>query len=293
MPALGTFATLIIETGPDLDPELLMNGADSVLRVVELATGRFPGQGVSELNANGRAALSNLSPHALSVLGTSDSVYTATDGLFDPTAGALVSAWGFPHEPAMPGEKALEEALAVTGWDLLTLRSDSILLIPGMQLDFGAVAKGYAVDQAYGYLMSRGVRSCLVEVGGEVRCGGGRVWRVAVRHPRNSGYFTVYEMTSGALATSGDYECFFIQDGVRYSHLIDPRTGMSGRGAQSATVYAPTCARADAYATAAAVGGPEAVDGFDMTGVYGMLLLVEQEDGEVSAWSTGVLPSSR
>jgi thiamine biosynthesis lipoprotein len=292
-PALGTFATVIVETPPDLDPEAMISGADSLLRRIEAETGRFPGQGVWEINMARGAALSELGPHMLGVIALSDSVFRSTGGLFDPTAGALVDAWGFPDHPHFPEEAELKRALGATGWQLLEFRNDSILIPEGMKLDFGAVAKGYAVDRAYEYLVSRGARSCLVEVGGEVRCGGERLWRVAVRHPRNSGYYAVYEVRSGALATSGDYECFLIHDGVRYSHLIDPFTGFSGTGAQSATVLAETCGRADAYATAAAVGGEEAVRGFDMSGVLGILLLKEDESGEVLPWSTGVLPNSR
>ena len=292
-PALGTFATVIVEAPGEIDHEAIISGVDSLLRRIETETGRFPGQGVWEMNMTRGAALSGLGPHSRSVIALSDSVFNATGGLFDPTTGALVEAWGFPDDPHMPGEAALEEALGATGWQLLEFRDDSILIPEGMKLDFGAVAKGYAVDRAYEYLLSRGARSCLVEVGGEVRCGGERLWRVAVRHPRNGGYYAVYEVRSGALATSGDYDCFLMQEGVRYSHLIDPFTGFSGTGAQSATVFAETCGRADAFATAAAVGGEEAVRGFDMSGVLGILLLTEDESGEVLPWSTGVLPNSR
>ncbi|MFO7627287.1 MAG: FAD:protein FMN transferase, partial [Candidatus Fermentibacteraceae bacterium] len=220
-PALGTFATVIVEAPRDLDPEAMISGADSLLRRIEAETGRFPGQGVCEINMTGRAALSELGPHLLRVIALSDSVFNSTGGLFDPTAGALVEAWGFPDDPHFPGEAELEDALGATGWHLLEFSDDSILMPEGMKLDFGAVAKGYAVDQLYEYLVSRGALSCLVEVGGEVRCGGERLWRVAVRHPRNGGYHAVFEMRSGALATSGDYECFLVHEGVRYSHLID------------------------------------------------------------------------
>lgn len=291
-PALGTFASIVLVTDRDADPEALFRGADSLLRQIELETGRFPGQGAALLNQKGAEALSGLPPHLLRVLAVSDSVRSATGGLFDPTSGALVEAWGFPHEPGYPGEEEIGRALSVTGWDLLTFRNDSVILPPGMKLDFGAVAKGYAVDRVFEYLSARGVRACLVEVGGEVRCGGDRSWRIAVRNPRGQGYAAVFSMDSGALATSGDYECFVMHQGVRYSHLIDPFTGFPGTGAASATVHASTCARADAFATAAAIGGPESVRGFDLAGVHGILLLLEQEDGEVTSWSTGVLPNT-
>lgn len=289
---MGTFATVIIEVRDDIDPEAIITGADSLLRLVESETGRFPEQGFHAINMTGRAALSDLRPHMLEVLALSDTVFHATGGYFDPTAGALVEAWGFPANPRIPSEAEISCALGATGWQHLQFEGDSLLLPAGMKLDFGAVAKGYAVDRVYEYIVSRGATSCLVEVGGEVRCGGSRLWKVAVRHPRNDGYFTVFELRAGALATSGDYECFLVHEGERYSHLIDPFTGYSGTGAASATVFAETCGMADAYATAAAVGGREAVQGFDMSGVHGILLLTCDGYGEVSQWSTGVLPNS-
>ncbi len=292
-PALGTIATIVLETSPSTDVQALFRGADSLLCLIESETGRFPGQGVYELNERGSASLSELNPHLLRLLAVSDSLHEATGGLFDPTAGALVETWGFPHNPVVPESSAIAAALLVTGWNAVVFRNDSIILPEGAKLDFGAVAKGYAVDMVYEYLFSRGVLSCLVEIGGEVRCGGERLWRVAVRHPRNEAYIAVYEMDSGALATSGDYESFLIDDGVWYSHLIDPRTGYPGRGSLSATVYAGTCGAADAFATAAAIGGPSGLQGFAMGDVLGILFAVQNEEGEVATWSTGVLPNTR
>jgi thiamine biosynthesis lipoprotein len=291
-PALGTFATIIVETPRSIDPQPLLRGADSLLRHLELETGCFPGQGVEALNDAGRASLRELDPDLSGVILLSDSLCRATSGFFDPTAGVLVRAWGFPESPEIPDRETLDSCLRITGWGLLELRRDSLIMRPGMRLDFGAVAKGYAVDRVYEYLVSRGASSCLVEVGGEVRCGGGRLWRVAVRHPRNRGYYRVFVLESGALATSGDYECYIVRGGVRYSHIINPFTGYPGYGSQSATVYAPTCAVADAFATAAVIGGMEAVQGFDMGEGMGVLLLNAGEDGEVSSWSTGVLPDT-
>ncbi len=291
-PALGTFATVVVETPRGTDPQPLLRGADSLLRHLEMETGCFPGQGVEALNRAGRASLRELDPDLVRVILLSDSLHRATLGCFDPSVGPLVRAWGFPDSPEVPDRETLDSCLRVTGWGLLELDRDSLVMRPGMMLDFGAVAKGYAVDRVFEYLRSRGASSCLVEVGGEVRCGGDRLWRVAVRHPRNRGYFRVFAMESGALATSGDYECCLVRDGVRYSHIINPFTGFPGDGAQSATVHAPTCAVADAFATAAVIGGREAVEGFDPVEGMGVLLLTVGEDGEVSSWSTGVLPDT-
>lgn len=291
-PALGTFATIILETDSRVDPERIFRGADSLLRVLESETGRFYGQAVYSLNENRRAALADLNQDLQGVISLSASFHGSTLGLFDPTAGALVEAWGFPHDPVYPGAAAIDSLLEVTGWDRVIFRNDSIILPPGVRLDFGGVAKGYAADAVYRYAMSMGARSCLVEIGGDIRCGGDRLWRVAVRHPRNEGYHTVFLVDSGGLATSGDYESFFYHEGARHTHLINPFTGYPEPGIQSATVFASTCAEADAFATAGAIGGPDAALGFSSEGVFGIIMILEDTEGEETVWRTGVLPST-
>jgi len=183
-------------------------------------------------------------------------------GAFDTRMKPLVALWGFDGgEPAVPENSALAAevaALARLGQpnDVAELESR-----PGL-LHFGAWAKGYGVDRALAVLKEYGQTAALVDAGGEVR-GYGRDWRVGVQHPRLPGSLVAgLRPGSMAVATSGDYERFFEQDGRRYHHLLDPRDGRPADGCRSVTVLARTCARADALATAVFVMGPR--EGMDL-----------------------------
>ncbi len=138
-------------------------------------------------------------------------------------------------------------------------------VIDGMKIDLGAVAKGYAADQAVISLKNDGIKNALVEIGGEVRAigtnKGGVPWRVGITNPqdpRSPVPIKIFEISNLAAATSGSYENFFIADGIRYSHIIDPRTGWPAQtDVVSATVTALECAAADALATAFLVLPPQ------------------------------------
>ena len=134
-------------------------------------------------------------------------------------------------------------------------------MVNGMGLDLGAIAKGWAVDRAMEKMMARGIRNAIIDAGGDLRVIGARpgkdFWRIGVQHPRDPGALLMtFELKDTAIVTSGDYERFFMADGVRYHHILDPATGQPARGCQSVTVLAPTAAEADACATAAFVLGP-------------------------------------
>jgi thiamine biosynthesis lipoprotein len=195
-----------------------------------------------------------------------------SDGACDPTAGALVNAWGFgPAEGqsarhrAPPAEASLAAARRASGW--WKLRFDAAageLVQPGaMQLDFSAIAKGFAVDELSACLQAEGVRSYLVEVGGELRGAGtkpgGQPWWVELEQPDGAVVTqTVVALCGLSVATSGDYRRFFMHDGVRYCHALDPRTGRPVRTDVAAvTVLHPHCMAADALSTALMVMGAD------------------------------------
>jgi thiamine biosynthesis lipoprotein len=207
-----------------------------------------------------------------------------SEGAFDPTAGALVAAWGWPEHPALPDSASVELARATVDWrgveseaaggssrppgpDGAVARAPGVLdwrlTKPGSRLDLGGIAKGWGVDRAAD-ILARACGACLVNAGGDLMVRGlkpgGQPWRVGVQDPRDpSQLFLKLRLGEDvAVATSGDYQRYFEVDGVRYHHLLDPRTGWPARGANSATVIAPDCATADAWATAAFVLGPVA-----------------------------------
>jgi len=253
---------------------------------------------ISRLAALGAGEEMSISAPTLEVLSFSRELAEVSGGAFDVTVGPLVELYrGARREGRLPEEKKLTEARESVGWRLLRLdeRSGTAALEKaGMRLDLGGVAKGFAVDRAAAALRAEGARRALVEAGGEYVAVGekapGRPWWVGIRHPRREdALWGVIELRPGeAVATSGDYEKFFVAGGKKYSHIVDPRTGrpLSG-GAVSVTVLAPDCMTADGLATALSVrgrtGAEALLERFPGTSA---LVIEEDADGELRAWSS-------
>ena len=206
----------------------------------------------------------------LEVLHISKLVSNATDGAFDCTVQPLVQLWGFGKDGVRHtvADDTLAAVREFIGFQLVDLQGDSIFRKdPRVQLNFNAVAKGYAVDRVADWLVENGFADCLVEIGGEVAARGnknGKPWKVGIQIPTQTadGARESFESLPlpdhRAVATSGNYRNYFEEDGVRYTHILDPRTGQPERtNLLSVTVLAPDCATADAYATAFMVLGYE------------------------------------
>lgn len=194
----------------------------------------------------------------------------ATGGAYDPTVGPAVNLWGFGPDPARrnaPAEDDLDAARRRIGWQRVQLDTEQrrARQAGGSYVDLSSIAKGYAVDAVARALQRLGCGNALVEVGGELlgmgRRPDGQPWRVAVRVPglEAGEEGPVLALQGLAVATSGDdFRCFAADDGVRYSHTIDPRTGRPVRHAlASVTVVHAQCMQADALATALTVLGPD------------------------------------
>jgi thiamine biosynthesis lipoprotein len=202
------------------------------------------------------------------VLACAREVAEGSDGAFDPTAGALVEAWGFGPTPrrGVPDMASIAQARAVAGWRRLDIDpARRALLQPGgLALDLSAIAKGFGVDLVARRLDALGIDSHLVEIGGELRGSGvkpdGQPWWVRLEQPDDgTGVSTLLALHGLSVATSGDYRRWFEQAGTRYSHTIDPRDGLPIRhGLASITVIHADCMRADAWSTALNVLGPDA-----------------------------------
>jgi thiamine biosynthesis lipoprotein len=153
-----------------------------------------------------------------------------SNGRFDPTSGVLRRVWNL-KSGRLPTVEAIQEVLALVGWDKLRWENPRIVLpLPGMELDFGGFVKEYAADRAAELCRVRGLTSGIIDLGGDLALVGphpnGQPWLIGIRNPRRPGEAMArIALRSGGLATSGDYERFMIVDGKRYSHLLDPRTG--------------------------------------------------------------------
>ncbi len=186
-------------------------------------------------------------------------------GLFNPAIGQLVALWGF-HSSELPSgappSKAAIEALLANHASMndITLKNAEISSNNAkLHFDFGAIAKGYAVDQAIKKLQQLGIKNAIVNAGGDLRAIGhpeGRPWRIGIRAPRRQGIMASLSVNEGeSVFTSGDYERFFDYQGQRYHHIIDPRSGLPAANCQSVTVITDNAAKADAAATALFIAG--------------------------------------
>jgi len=226
----------------------------------------------------------------------SDRINELSNGAFDITIETVKQLWNFSQEnPRIPGDALLKAQLQWVGashlkLDNRTLRFDS----PEVKIDLGAIAKGYAVDQAIQVLQKCGITDAMVNGGGDLRTistdltrGKRRVW---IKHPRNpEALYGYFRMDEGSVATSGDYERYFDYESVRYHHIIDPKTGYPARGCVSVTIQAQNATQADGLATAVFVLGPKAGLEFieQLPGVEGIILF--EEEGKIN-WkaSTGL-----
>ncbi|NOY87700.1 MAG: FAD:protein FMN transferase [Deltaproteobacteria bacterium] len=188
-----------------------------------------------------------------------------SSGAFDPTMGKVIRLWGFDGDnPGIPSPAELDAAMKTVGYARLKMGSGGEAASTGpVWIDLGGVAKGYAVDAAVHVLEKEGVKAGIVNAGGDLRAFGKRpgrkTWRIGIQDPdKPQGMAGVLDLVDGSVATSGDYERYFTVDGVRYHHILDPKTGRPARsGLRSTTVITSDCVLADALATAAFVLGPE------------------------------------
>lgn len=223
-----------------------------------------PDSEIRRLETSG-TAWTPVSPDLLEVLSTAVAIARDTDGAFDPTAGPLVALWRDARKTGkLPSAAALEAARAAVGWRHLEVdraRGAVRLAKPGMRLDLGGIAKGYILEQGLRALRMNGAGRALIQSGGDIVVASGPPglagWRIEA--PAADAIFRqrASRLTNAALATSGSSEQFVEIDGVRYSHIVDPRTGMAVTNRITARVIARRAAVADALATALTVVGPD------------------------------------
>ena len=244
----------------------------------------------SQIYALNQGETVTLDPSTRAVLENALALCADTGGALDITIYPVVRAWGFTtgsHQ--VPSQQELSALLERVDYTQVVLQGDTLTLPEGVELDLGGVAKGYASDRAAALLRQAGADCALLDLGGSIQTIGaspdGDPWRVGIRDPLGEGagdYCALVEVTGQAVVTSGMYERYFEQDGVRYGHIIDPSTGRpADSGLASVTVVAPSAALADGLSTALFVMGGEAAaqywrerEGFDFVLIW--------EDGSVS-----------
>ncbi len=231
-----------------------------VLRLDALLSVTNPDGEIYRINAEGSAVLSD---ETAALVGEAVGISGLTGGAFDVTVYPLVKAWGFfSGEYAVPEKEELEKLLRLVGSDKLAFEGNKLTFrMPGMGIDLGGIAKGYASDRVAAVLAESGVTCALVSLGGNIKVLGtnpqGQSWRIAIRDPQDeSAYAGIVQVVDKAVVTSGGYERCFEQGGKRYHHILDPENGMPANGGLlSVTIVCESGMLADALSTALFVMG--------------------------------------
>ncbi|MGH1373724.1 MAG: FAD:protein FMN transferase [Cellvibrionaceae bacterium] len=284
--------TLVSETQID-NPSALQAEVDGVLKALNQQVSTYiPDSEINRLKQRPINEWLDISTSMEDVLSVSLTVSDWSAGAFDVTLRPLIDLWGFgPSESLdqVPASKAVDDALSRIGFEHLRLDTEQhkLMRTAAVDLDFSAVAKGYGVDRVASVVEQHGITNYLLEIGGEIRLRGrnakGKVWTVAVERPQDSLSQQVYKaiaLTDIAMATSGDYRNYFEQDGERYSHTIDPRTGRPiVHNLASVTVLHSSAAMADALATAFNVMGVEQARPLANSKGIAALFIIKTESG--------------
>lgn len=237
--------------------------AAEVLRIEHKFSRYRNDSAVGAINAAGGASV-RVDDETARLLDLAAQCHALSGGRFDVTSGILRRAWTFDGGDRLPSRGRVKALLPLIGWEKVVWNNPEITLPAGMEIDFGGLGKEYAADRAAELVAAAAPAAALVNLGGDLRATGprsdGAAWRVGVEDPgREDHAERILEMRTGGLATSGDARRYLLRDGVRYGHILNPRTGWPVRGAPRAvTVAAPTCTEAGVLATVAMLHGRDA-----------------------------------
>ncbi len=291
----GTSYHIVYQNPQNID---LHDSIKNILHRFDLSLSSYiPNSIISKVNRNEDVKLDF---HFTEVFAASLEVYKQSEGLFDITVAPLVNAWGFgPERKLHMDKKVVDSLLQVIGMDKVNIADGRIRKTdPRVKVDVNAIAQGYSCDVVAGYLEDLGIRNYLVEIGGEIVSKGhnaeGNTWRVGIDRPAEGSMIpgqelqAVVELKNKGLATSGNYRKFIEENGVKYAHTINPKTGypvMSNL--LSATIIAKDCMTADAYATVCMVAGLEkSKEIIQKVGGLEAYLIYSDENGEYKIYTT-------
>ncbi len=292
-PTMGTTYTVKIVAAPSgADQRGVRDAIDEVLaRIDRQMSGYRADSEVARFNATESTDWFAVSEDVAQVVQIALEVSAKSGGAFDITVSPLVKAWGFGsgEEPvSLPDDAGLAQLRARIGFDKLQARSDPPALrkdVPGLTIDLNGVAPGYAVDVLAERLRAMQIENFMIDIGGEVRARGRNArnvaWRIAVERPvdHERTPYVIVELDDMAVTTSGEYRNYYVRDGRRYSHTIDPRTARPiEHDLASVVVIGPTAAHIDAWATAYNVLGSQA--GHELALTMNMPVMFIERRGE-------------
>jgi len=235
-----------------------------VKRIEQLMSPKIESGDVFRINQSSGKERVKVSIETLEVIKKAQEISELSDGGFDITVGPLTELWRRAREKKIPPSvEEVKEKLGLVNFKNIEMDQEGKVFLKkkGMAIDLGGIAKGYAVDRAFDVLRSLGYKNLIVNAGGDLRVGGlknNQPWLIGIQNPREpQKILTRISVSDMAVATSGDYEKFFIYEGKRYHHIFNPKNGFPPDGCQSVTIVTKNCITADGLATAVFVLGLE------------------------------------
>lgn len=283
-------------------PEKADQLADSALALMRSISSNFniydPKSEISAVNTKASSGTVKLNTELQDVFLAAARAHRMTDGYFDVTVGPLVRLWKeAKKKETLPTVAEIETAKSSVGFKDVLLEDGEVRFArKGMSVDLGGIAKGYILHRASLFLQEQGVGSGLVDIGGDVYAWGkkpdGKNWRIAVRHPREqNGYLKILDISGKTLLTSGDYERYFIREGKRYSHIINPFTGVPDSDVISVTIIAKEIMAIDGLSAGLlAMGSSKAISKCKelakQDSSLDFIIAWEEGEGKLRIWST-------
>ena len=298
----GSTYSIVYENKKSLDPGLLRQRVEKILHDFDKSLSLYNDSSIiSRINRNEDVVADSFFTEAFN---KSARISEMTDGAFDITVGPLVKAWGFGPD----GHKSFTDAkrdslMKLIGMQKVSLVNGRVIKTdPNISLDLNAIAQGFSVDVVCGFFDRLGIKNYLVEIGGEVRAKGkkaGKQWRIGIDKPIDNNMTpgqtlqAIIKISDKALSTSGNYRKFYIENGIKYSHEIDPKTGFPAKNnVLSASVIADDCAMADGMATAFMVMGKDkTIEFLANHPEFEVFLVYSDEKGNFKTWATEKLKS--
>jgi len=239
---------------------------EEISRIEELISSWIPSSQTSAINLNAGIKPVKVDQELIDLIERCITVSKITDGAFDITYASIDKVWRYDGSMTeMPTKEAIENSVAKIGYQNIVLdkKSQTVFLkLEGMKIGFGAIGKGYAADKVRSMLKAEGVKSGIINASGDLTTWGkqpdGTDWMVGITNPLNKdNIFSWFPVVNAAVATSGNYEKYVTFNGIKYSHIIDPRTGYPSTDILSVTIFAPSAELCDALATSVFITGAE------------------------------------
>ncbi len=294
---MDTYVTIKVVVDDNSFGKSMLDNSFEIIRKYEKVFDNYDSESeVSSINRDAFKLPIKLSKEMMDLLKASGKISELSNGAFDLTISPLIELWNFKAEkPSIPDASSINQLLPLVNYKNVVINTTSQgvhFLKEGTKMDLGGISKGYIIDKVADFLKEKGIKSALIDAGGDI-CAFGKKpdnsdWIVALKDPRADGVIAKFPLRDCAIATSGDYERYFIVDGKRYHHLLNPKTGYPVNDTISMSVIAKDATTADGLATAAfIIGGKKALEflkDLDIDSLEGIVIYpvssTNQEKGE-------------